>query len=248
MRRSVLAGLALVALAAAATPATQGWVVVQRDGTRVVLAEKPERRSGKLVGRLLGPGTLVSVPAARVDEEATRRANEEGRAGPAPAAPAARPTPRPFETPPLGDRAALKTSGEEASRVLSAARTAAPGTDLPAEAGAETERQGESRPSGAEPTDREGRGEAWWRDRAAAVRGRYEDAGRDLAEAEARLEAAERAHLGVGRAERNTFVIRVNEERAAAERARAEHRSASAAWESLQEDARKSGAFPGWLR
>jgi hypothetical protein len=247
VRKAFLASAAFAVIALAAPSPAAGWVVVQKDGARVTFDGRPEVRSGKLVGRLLGPGTLVSIPAARVDDEATRRANEPGAAAPVPAAAKPAPTPRPFETPPLGDRAKLKTSPEEASRLLASSRT---GSAAPAASPApESESAGGKKAAGPEaPTDRQGRDEAWWRERAGAVRGDYEGAAQALAEAEARLEAAERAYLGGSRAERNTFVIRVNEERAAAERAREEHRRASEAWEALQEEARKSGAFPGWLR
>ena len=246
MRSALVVLAAVAALAAAAPPPAPGWVVVQKDGTRVTFEAKPQAGSGKVVGRLLGSGTLVSIPAGRVDDAATVRANTPGAAPPAPAPPRAVPTPRPFETPPLGDRAKLKTTGEEASRVIEGARTGKPAPAAPS--AGEEEAAAAGRPAGGGPTDRLGRDEAWWRERAAVVRGDFEDAGQALAEAEARLEAAERAFLGTGRGERNSFVIRVNEERAAAERAREEYRRASAAWEALQEEARKSAAFPGWLR
>ena len=51
-----------------------------------------------------------------------------------------------------------------------------------------------------------------------------------------------------GEAERNSFIIRVIEARDVAEKARVQHRSAQGRWETLQEEARKAGAFPGWLR
>jgi len=246
MKRSLLPLAIVAAVAAAAAAPAASWTVVQKDGARVTFGGKPELRSGRLVGRLAGSGTLVSIPAARVDDEATRRANEPGGAGAAPAAPKAAPTPRPFETPPLGDRVKLKASGEEATRVLESSRKGAPApAPSPADAAATED---ERAPSASVPTDRQGRGEAWWRERASAVRGDYEAAAQALADAEARLEAAERAYLGGSQAERNTFVLRVNEERAAAERAREEYRRASSAWEALQDDARKSAALPGWLR
>lgn len=247
MRKALLAPAALAALALAAPPPAASWIVVQKDGSRVVFAGKPEVRSGKLVGKLAGSGTLVSVPAARVDDDATRRANEPGASAEAPAASKSVPTPRPFETPPLGDRVKLGASGGEASRILESSRKGDPAPEPSSQGEAEGAGENEAaRPSA--PTDRQGRDEAWWRERSGVVRADYDAASRSLAEAEARLEAAERAWLGGSRAERNTFVLRVNEGRAAAEAARAEFRRASAAWEALQEDARRSGAFPGWLR
>ena len=62
------------------------------------------------------------------------------------------------------------------------------------------------------------------------------------------LEAAERAWLGPSDAEQATFVLQVLAARERAERARAELRREEGRWEALQEEARKSGAFPGWLR
>ncbi len=245
--KGALPALAIVAaFAAAAAPPTGAWVVVGKDGSRVSFSAKPDVRSEMVVGRLVGSGTLVSIPVARVDDEATRKANEAGAAAKAPAEAKTAPKPRPFETPPLGDRVKLKASGEEAARVLESSRK---GTPAPAPSPAVEAATGAGRtPSPAEPADRQGRGEAWWRERASVVRGYYEAAARSLADAEARREAAERAWLGGSQAERNTFVLRVNEERAAAERAREEYRRASSAWEALQDDARRSGALPGWLR
>lgn len=225
-------------------PAGRPWVLVQADGTRVTFEAPPQERSGRLVGRLHGSGTLVSIPAARVDGKATERANTPGAVAATLSAPTARPTPGPFETPPLGDRVRMKTSGEEARRILENARigtpapTAQPGTTptvVPV-------------PEEKAPTDNQGRGEAYWRERAGAARGVFDEAERNLAEAEAQLEAAERSYLGVGEAERNTYVVRVIEARDIAEKARVEHRSAAGRWEALQEEARKAGAFPGWLR
>jgi hypothetical protein len=190
-----------------------------------------------------GAGTLVSIPAARVDAGATARANAPGAELAAPA-PRAAPTPRPFETPPLGDRARLKTSGEEASRALEGVRRGAP-PPLPSP---EKEAAGGAVPADAAPTDRQGRDEAYWRERAGVVRGEFEEAGQRLAVAEASLEAAERAFLGRSEAERNSFVLRIQEQRALVEEARQMYQRSSAAWDALQEEARKAGAFPGWLR
>lgn len=240
--------LAVAAVAAAAagpvapTPASPR-VLVQTDGARVAFASPPVLRDGRWVGRLAGSGTLVSVPAARVDAAATARANVSGGEPPAPRPTAA---PRPFETPPLGDRARLRTSPEEASRVLDGTRRGTPAP--PPTPGGEKAAEGASQPVPEEPKDALGRDEAWWRERAGVVRGEYEAAVQRLAVAEARLEAAERDYLGPSEAERNTFVLRIQEQRALVEEARQEHARASSAWEALQEEARKSGAFPGWLR
>ena len=231
--------------AAAATPRSgHPWVVVQTDGTRVTFEALPESRSGRLVGRLQGSGTLVSVPAARVDTAATERANAPGAAAATLPAPTVRSTPGPFETPPLGDRVRLKASGENARIILEGVRT---GTPSPAPQPGTTPTVAPV-PDEKAPTDNLGRGEAYWRERAGAARGVLDEAETNLAAAEAQLQAAERSYLGVTGAERNTFVVRVIDARAVAEKARAEHHSAAGRWEALQEEARKAGAFPGWLR
>ena len=103
-------------------------------------------------------------------------------------------------------------------------------------------------PSLAEPTDLQGRGEVYWRERAGEHRAALEEAAAEKALAEAALEAAERAWIGASDAEQATFVLDVLAARERAERARAEHRRAEGRWEALQEEARKAGAFPGWLR
>lgn len=239
--------------APAAPPATAGtvtpppgrpWVLVQADGTRVTFEAPPQNRDGRIVGRLKGSGTLVSIPAVRVDTEATGRANAPGAAEAAVPVPKVRPTPGPFATPPLGDRVRMKTSGEEARRILENARI---GTLAPAPPPGATPAVAPI-PEEKPPTDNLGHGEDYWRERAGAARGVFDDAERDLAAAEAQLQEAERSYRGVGEAERNSYVIRVIEARDVAEKARAQHRSASGRWEALQEEARKAGAFPGWLR
>jgi hypothetical protein len=226
-------------------PSGRPWVLVQVDGTRVTFVALPESRDGRFVGRLQGSGTLVSVPTVRVDAAATERANAPGAVAvtPPPRVPS---TPRPFEVLPLGDRVRMKARPEDARKILEGARqgtpvpvlTPQPGT-TPADVPAAEEKA---------PTDNLGRGEAYWRERAGAARGVVDEAEAALTAAEAQLAAAERSYLGVGEAERNTYVVRVIEARDVAEKARAQHRSASGRWEALQEEARKAGAFPGWLR
>ncbi len=238
-----VAGSSPAGTAGAPTPAAgRPWVLVQADGSRVVLEAPPRDRDGRLVGRLKGSGTLVSIPAARVDAAATERANVAG-AETIPA-PTVRPTPGPFETPPLGDRVRMNASGGDARRILESARTGTPAPAPPPGAAPTVIPV----PEDAAPTDRLGRGEAYWRERAGAARGVLEEAEAAFAEAQARLQAAERSFLGVGEAERNSFIIRVIEARDVAEKARVQHRSAQGRWETLQEEARKAGAFPGWLR
>jgi hypothetical protein len=249
----LLPSVLLLAAAAAGVPPgaprTQGespaggWVVVRKDGARVTFEAPPRAEGGRLVGRLRGSGTLVSLPAARVDVEATERAN----APEAPAVavtPVAAPAPRPFETPPLGRRVRLTMSAEDARRHLEEARTGTPDSGPPpGETGTPA-----PVPEEAGATDRVGRDETWWRERAEAARGAAEESAAALAAAEAALEAAERSYLGGSEPERTTFVLNVLDARDRAGAAREEHARARARWEALQEEARKAGAHPGWLR
>lgn len=238
---AALAALVLGAgsLVPGAAEAPGAWVVVQRDGARLTFEAPPRQQGRRLVGRLAGSGTLVSVPAGEVDPEATRRANEPGEPAAAPARPA--PTPRPFEAPPLGDRVRLVRPKEEAQAILEGARKGTPSPARTATAAAETVEV-------PEPTDRLGRGEGYWRERADERRAALEEAEAERTAAEAELAVAERAWLGASDAERTTFVLQLLAARERAERARAIHRRAEERWESLGEEARKAGAFPGWLR
>ena len=240
------AGATPGAAAAPTPPARRPWVLVQSDGTRVAFEAPPQSRDGRFVGRLQGSGTLVSIPTVRVDTAATERANATGADAATVPAPTVRSTPRPFETPPLGDRVRMKASPEDARRVLEGARAGTPAPVLSPRPGASPTVVPASEEKA--PTDNLGRGEAYWRERAGAARGVFDEAERNLNAAEAQLRAAERSFLGVGEAERNTYVVRVIDARAVAEKARSEHHSAAGRWEALQEEARKAGAFPGWLR
>lgn len=236
------AALVLVVLAggaAAGEKAVGSWVVVQSDGARVVFDSPPERRGTRLVGRLLSGGALVSLPLARIDEAATRAANEPGAPGPAPA-PTGTPAPRPFETPPLGDVAKLRVSGAEARAHIEGARK---GTPAPPRAARDVPPV-----EVADPTDLLGRGERYWRQRARERREALEEAAADRQVAERVLAEAERAWLGLSEAETTTYVLHLLEARERAERARQRHLREEKRWEELGEEARKAGAYPGWLR
>jgi hypothetical protein len=237
---AVLAGSSGGAGSAAVGEGAAGsWVVVQQDGARVVFDSPPERRGARLVGRLLAGGALVSLPLARIDEAATRAANDPGAPKPAPA-PTATPVPRPFETPALGDLVKLRTSGEEARAHLEGARK---GTPSPPRAVRDVPPV-----EVAEPTDLLGRGERYWRERADRRREALEAAAADRQVAERVLAEAERAWLGVSEAETTTYVLYLLAARERAERARQRHLTEQQRWEELGEEARKAGAYPGWLR
>ncbi len=236
----LLAGSSGIAGSAAGGEEAAGsWVVVQSDGARVVFDSPPERKGARLVGRLLSGGALVSLPLARIDEAATRAANEPGAPKPTPS-PTAPPAPRPFETPPLGNLVKLRTSGEEARAHIEGARKGTPAPPRPARDVPPVEV--------AEPTDLLGRGERYWRERADERREALEAAAADRQIAERTLAEAERAWLGLSEAETTTYVLYLLEARERAERARQRHLREQQRWEDLGEEARKAGAFPGWLR
>ncbi len=132
--------LALVlALAGAPTPAP-GWVVVQRDGSVVQLAQEPKRKGGILVGTLFPDGKLVSIRIEDVDEAKTAAANR-ARTGGLETSPA---QPLIGGATALGDRVRLAppTGADAAHRELDAARKAL------AEALAERDRFERSQPAG----------------------------------------------------------------------------------------------------
>jgi hypothetical protein len=134
-------GFAL-ALAGAPTPAP-GWVVVQRDGSVVQLAQEPMRKGGVLVGTLFPDGKLVSMRIEDVDESKTAAANRARTGGleTSPAQPLVRGSTA------LGDRVRLAppTGADAAHRELDAARKAF------AAALAERDRFERSRPAGNPP-------------------------------------------------------------------------------------------------
>ncbi|HVO51455.1 MAG TPA: hypothetical protein VMV60_10715 [Thermoanaerobaculia bacterium] len=136
-------GLAFVlALAGAPTP-SPGWVVVQRDGSIVQLAQEPKRKGGVLVGTLFPDGKLVSIRVEDVDEAKTAAANR-ARTGGLETSPA---QPLVGGSTALGDRVRLAppTGDDAAHRELDAARKALAG------ALAERDRFERTRPPGNAP-------------------------------------------------------------------------------------------------
>lgn len=236
---------ALVAAASLGAPASAPYRVVRTDGAVVVLAGPPERKGRVFVGKLAADGLLVSLPVAEVDEAATERENRTAHVPAEPDVPAWAKGPRP--TPALGSRVALKATREQAERTLaSASGTAKESAPAPA---AESDRPDESRPRrDARPTDLSGRGEAHWRALAGRARDRLEEAEERLASASARREAVDRAGPGVGGYGVETWARQVLRLRDAEAEARREIERARAAIEDLREEARKAGAWPGWLR
>jgi hypothetical protein len=138
----VIALALALALAGAPTPAP-GWVVVQRDGSVVQLAQEPKRKGGILVGTLFPDGKLVSIRLEDVDEAKTAAANRAHTGGleTSPAQPLVRGSTA------LGDRVRLAppTGADAAHRELDVARKAF------SAALAERDRYERGRPSGNPP-------------------------------------------------------------------------------------------------
>lgn len=241
----MIVSVALLAAASLGAPASAPYRVVRTDGAVVVLAAPPERKGRVLVGKLAADGLLVSLPVAEVDAAATERENRVPHVPAEPEVPAWAKGPRP--TPALGSRVALKATREEAERTLASASGTAKGVSSPSEA--ESDRAEEPRPRrDTRPTDLSGRGEAHWRALAGRARDRLEEAEERLASASARREAVDRAGPGVSGYGVETWARHVLRLRDAEAEARREVERARAAIEDLREEARKAGAWPGWLR
>jgi hypothetical protein len=252
--------IAILALALVAN----GYVLVLRDGTAILLAEKPAAvASSPLVVAALADGTLVSLPEKRIDWPATevansaeRQAQRDARAAQAEAAPAARPRPRRGST---IDNQAIKDFA--AANPVGVPTTGDPSSvsALPGEAEAPP-------PLIASPSlDRLGRGEEFWADRARAVRDELIVAGRALVSARRAL-AAEEDTLLHGRTltssqipltvtqytftaeELGALQFRISQLREKVEDAEAVLAIARQHEWDLREEARKAGALPGWLR
>lgn len=222
--------------------------VVQTDGTTLVLSGPPEEKGGQLVGRLHGSGQLVSFPKRSLDAERTARANE------APPRPAPAPTPaaRLLDDGqrPLGTQYPLKTNPEEARRKLESAKKgssgAGPAGSAPEARPPAPETSRAAAPE--EPRDRSDRNEAWWRSQSSSRRRELDAAAARLKAAEAELDAADKSIMVGSEAQRNTWALRVQAARDEVAAARAEQDRAKRQWDELEEDARRSGTPPGWLR
>jgi hypothetical protein len=234
--RALLAGLVLLGTRA---PAADGrYLIVRTDGSVMTLAAAPEQKGNSLVGRLAQSNQLVSFPAAEVDSTRTLEAN---RPVPTPA-PKGRPPILTRETPVPTESRLLKVPREEAERSLAATSGTAPRSPVP-------ERPGAAAPTGetagaAGAVDRNGHGEAWWRRKAAPVRSRLSRAEADLQNAVAARDAHERT-AGRGTPAWQVRLHRLNQ---SVEKAQTRLGGEQKAMDRLSDDARKAGAYPGWLR
>ncbi len=207
------------------TPGPTTYVLVQKDGAVVRLEKAPERKGNSYVGKLWPTGQLVSIPASEVDEKKTASANRGGGAK-TPSSVTNLGTRYGPEGPqtPLGSQMKLKGGRKKVERTLEG--SAGPSTT----------------PTPASPAgvvDRHGRGEAWWRGRAAPLKEELSDAEADLKLAGDDRRAAERA----GAPEAELARLREREDDA---RRRSE--SARGKLSALAEEARKEGAPASWVR
>ena len=230
-----LAGLSLSGSLPLAAGTGSRWIVVGKDGAVTLLAAPPERKGERYVGRLADTGALVSIAAAEVDEPRTAEAN----AAPRPAPTVAAPKPVLGRTPiPSEEARRLRVSRQEAEKSLSAASGTGAGAALPPAA--------EAFPAvtAAPPRDRNGHGEAWWRKRAEPVRTRAARAEADLARSIASRDSWERTP-GAGTPAWQVRLHRLGE---AVTKAQGRVDDAARQEEKLAEEARKAGAYPGWIR
>lgn len=235
--------LVLVALLGARTPTPSptpaAWTVVQKDGSVVRFEKAPDLKGSSWVGKLWPSGQLVSIPAANVDDRKTAAANSGGRGGAPPSETNIGTQYKPAgPQAPLGDKVKLKGGRKTVERTLQ-------GTPAPSKTPAKSAKDGNGEaPAGSGTVDRNGRGEAWWRGRAAPLH-------EDLADADAELKLAsdERNRLerttpppGVDRsAELQRLKDRV-------ERARQRVSAANRRLAELGDEARKAGAPSSWIR
>jgi hypothetical protein len=222
------------------TPGPSTFVIVEKDGSVVRLEKAPALKGSTWVGRLWPSGQLVSIPVARVDDRRTAAANAGGRAGTPssetnigtrykPAGPQA----------PLGDTMKLKGGRRKVERTLQG--TPAPGK--PGSAAGKTG-NGEASPAMSGPVDRNGRGEAWWRGRAAPLREELADAEADLKLASDERNLFERTPVPSGEeGSLDRQRLRTREEQARQRVSTAKRRL-----DDLAAEARKAGASPAWVR
>lgn len=226
----------------------RGWAVVRKDGSVTWLLEPPTVKGASYVGKLAPGGQLVAFPADDVDEARTRAANAHPTATPVPSNVPFQQKPKVTPTPASKKKLKVPRPKAEAALEELSSPTATAGRRTPPPLSAPRERLAEAAELEVpefEPTDRYGHGEGWWRPRAERVR-------RHVTAAEADLRAAERAadswdsNPEVWGTE--YWAMELSRLRARVERARMELADAQRRWSELEEDARKAGAYPGWLR
>jgi hypothetical protein len=222
--------------ASRSAPAVEGrYVVVSTDGMVTTLLAPPERKADRFVGHLHPGGQLVSFPVAEVDEAKTAKANT---ASPTPSV--KRSTAVLKRTPlSTGESRKLKVPRQEAERTLAASSGIG---STPAGPDLATEPARDAGPGGA--VDRSGHGEAWWRRRATPLLSRAARAESEVARAASARDTWQRSP-GAGTPAWQLRLYRLNESLAKAQAHLDEVRRQQ---DHLAEEARKAGAYPGWIR
>ncbi len=207
------------------TPRPATYVLVQKDGAVVRLEKAPERKGTAWVGKLFPTGQLVSIPVSAVDERRTALANPGGTAK-TPSAEKSIGTRYGSDGPqtPLGSKMKLRGGRRKVERTLQGTPRASVRPTAAARAG---------------DVDRKGRGESWWRGRAAPLKEQIADAEADLKLAGDERRRAEKT----GEPPADVEHLRVREEEA-----RRRLASARGRLDALGEEARKAGASESWVR
>jgi len=235
----ILLAALLAARTPTPTPTPAGYAVVQKDGSVVHFEKAPALKGTSWVGKLWPSGQLVSIPAVSVDDRKTASANSGGHGGSPPtetnigtryksAGPQA----------PLGDKMKLKGGRKTVEKTLQGTPAAA---KSPLAAAAGVAGSGEA---GSGTVDRNGRGESWWRGKAAPLK-------EELADAEAELKLASDERIRFERTtpppgvERGAELQRLKDRE---ERARGRVGSANRRLAELGDEARKAGAPSSWAR
>ncbi len=222
------------------TPGPSTFVIVEKDGSVVRLEKAPALKGSTWVGRLWPTGQLVSIPVTKVDDRRTAAANAGGRARTPPSETniGTRYTPAGPQAP-LGDTMKLKGGRRKVERTLQGTPTPGMSRSAAGKAG-----DGEALPATTGSVDRNGRGEAWWRGRAAPLREELADAEADLKLASDERNLFERTPVSPG----EEGSLEHQRLRTREEQARQRVSAAKRRLDELAAEARKVGASPAWVR
>lgn len=219
-------------------------VIVLRDGHRIEVSGPVRSVDGRAVFRTPA-GRLHSLPLEEIDMVATQK----GLAG----SPSARQAPAAKAVEAEAPKRKLKVSEDEKRRLLEELSGNHSGTPSPLE----KERPSEEKDDWVAKSEKEReemeRQAARWRERARAVRDREESARRTLADLQRREQEIEDTIRSLYAAGYDPNLLgghvrALESTRAQMDAARRALEAAERARRDLEEDARKAGALPGWLR
>lgn len=234
--------LAFLLLLATLFPAPPEAIVLL-SGHRIAVEGEVREDGNRLVFKTAG-GKLYSVPISEIDVEASLAPEEKKEPTPAPAPTAdARPLPR----------RQIKVTDEEKRRLLDELAKNRSGQPAPEQRALtregleeELERADRKRESDEASAER-------WRARARERREALQR-GRDrlaaLQEQERRLQdqILQLSSMGYSGDQMSAQILQLEQTRGMIDRAREAISAAERAWAQLEEDARRAGALPGWLR